>query len=134
MERSGNGSIKKPEPILPWLNTEIRPRLAIDMDDITPETSDLAIRIRIPKCAVAVVSLGSEDKTNVVIALRKSWRGQFRGIMEYVKASLTKVGIVRGMVDRMIMIPAVTQSGQRRSTFASTLRTTYSVRAFWPLG
>ena len=104
------------------------------MDNIAPEASDFAIGIGVPERTIAVVPFRSEDKTNVVVALRKSWRRQFRGIMEYVKASLTKVGIVRGMVDRMIMIPAVTQSGQRRSTFASTLRTTYSVRAFWPLG
>ena len=84
--------------------------MAVDMDDIAPETGDLAICVRIPECAVAVVPLGSEDKTNVVVALRKSWRGQLRGIVEYVKASLTEVCIVCGMVDRMIMIPAVTQS------------------------
>lgn len=118
----GDGSVEEPEAILPRLDVEVGPGLAVDMNDIAEERVGLGGGAE--KRAIVQVLLGREDERNVVNPIS---RGQIQRVlflvMDDVCASLAKVGIF----SRLWLIWSIPINGPRLYTSTAEGIITYMV-------
>jgi hypothetical protein len=105
LERSANRSVQEAESILAGFDLEVRPRLTVDMDNITEEVGSLAVRLRAPQRAIRVVALGCQSEWNVVVSLGQASDCLLLVIMKDVESSLAHIGVLSGVIDSVVMVP-----------------------------
>jgi hypothetical protein len=122
-ECTGHRCIQKTEPVLARLYVEVRPWLAVDMDDIAIERRFLGSRAE--ERTIAFVLLGCQDERDVELAIPR-WQVEsvFGRVVKYIPPCLafkvsrvsshtvatqgyhhTEIRIHGSMLDGMIMIP-----------------------------
>lgn len=105
LERSADGDVQEPEPILPRFHFEIWPRLSIRMNDISKEIGGLSIDFRTPKRPVRIVALAAYRDRDVILPLRQAGESRFLLVTKKVETRLAKICVFSSMIDSVIVVP-----------------------------